>query len=102
MQPNEDDSWMEAWEQIVEEVTKTDIPLECIQKIIFKLYGGRQRTVNIRTLSRQGLDFEDIHGVVSKKFEEFDEHIRDVDFVIDIMSVARLVQPETDRLLGDL
>jgi hypothetical protein len=31
-----------------------------------------------------------------------DDEIKDVDFVVDIKSVAALVQPETDKILGKL
>jgi hypothetical protein len=31
-----------------------------------------------------------------------DHEIRDVDFVVDVSSVADLIQPETDKLLGKI
>lgn len=98
----EDQSWVDQWEQIVSEVHKTDIPIECIKKIIFRLEGRRQRTVNIGTLKRQGLDFEDMEMVLRRLFEELDDVIVDVEFVVDISAVAEIIQPETDRLLGAL
>lgn len=98
----EDDSWLDQWERIVSEVHKTDIPLECIKKIIFKLHGGKQRTINIHTLRKQGLDYEDMEGILTRAFEDLDDVIRDVDFVVDISAVAQIIQPETDRLLGKL
>lgn len=101
MQSNED-SWLDQWEQIVAEVHKTDIPIECIKKVVFKLYRGRQQTVNIHSLRRQGLEFEDINDVLTRRFEDLDDEIRDVDFVVDITAVAQMVQPETDKLLGKL
>jgi hypothetical protein len=35
-------------------------------------------------------------------FNEYDGYINDVDFVIDIGSVAQIIQPETDKLLEKL
>jgi hypothetical protein len=90
------------WELIVKEVNKTDVPLECIKKIILKLKGNKQRTINLHTLMKQGLSIDDVEDVVSRIFIELDDDIRDVDFVVDIKSVAALVQPETDKLLGKL
>jgi hypothetical protein len=100
MQPT--DRLMEQWERIVAEVNKTDVPLECIKKIVFKLTNGRQRTINIHTLTKQGLNLEDLEQLVNRTFGELDTEIKDVEFIVDIKSVAALVQPETDKLLGKL
>lgn len=99
MQHNED-NWMEQWETIIDEVNKTDIPIECVKKIVFKLVGRKQQTINIHTLRKQGLEFDEINGVVTRTFEELNEYIRDVEFMIDITAVAQIIQPETEKLLG--
>lgn len=96
------DELLDQWEIIVKEVNKTDVPLECIKKIIIKLDGNKQRTINLHTLIKQGLQIEDIEQLVSRTFSELDADIKDVDFVVDIKSVAALVQPETDKILGKL
>jgi len=96
------DELLDQWEIIIAEVNKTDVPLECIKKIVIKLDGNKQRTINLHTLLKQGLNIEDIESLVTRTFGELDSQIRDVDFVVDIKSVAALVQPETDKLLGKL
>ena len=96
------DILFEQWERIVSEVSKTDVPLECIKKIVFKLVNGKQRTINIHTLMKQGLILDDLEQIVNRTFGELDTEIRDVEFIVDIKSVAALVQPETDKLLGKL
>ena len=96
------DELLDQWEIIVKEVNKTDVPLECIKKIIIKLNSGKQKTINLHTLIKQGLQIEDIEALVSRTFAEMDDDIKDVDFVVDIKSVAALVQPETDKILGKL
>jgi hypothetical protein len=35
-------------------------------------------------------------------FEDLDDEIVDVEFVVDISAVAAIIQPETERLLGRL
>jgi hypothetical protein len=97
---NED--FLDHWERIVNEVNKTDVPLECIKKVVVKLSGGRQKTINVHTLLRQGLELEEVESMLTRFFNENNEQIRDVDFVVDVTSVANLVQPETDKLLGKL
>ena len=100
MQHNDD--FLAKWEHIVKDVNKTDVPLECIKKIVIKFKNGRQRTVNLVALQRQGLDLEEVEAVLNRTFHEEHDNIRDVDFVVDITAVANLVQPETDKLLGKL
>jgi hypothetical protein len=100
MQHNDD--FLTQWEHIVAEVNKTDVPLECIKKVVIKLAGNRQKTINVHSLLRQGLDLAEVETMLTRYFHGHDHEIRDVDFVVDISSVANLVQPETDKLLGKL
>ena len=96
------DDFLTKWEHILADVNKTDVPLECIKKVVIKFHGGRQQTINLRTLEKQGLGLEDVEALLNRTFTEQNDLIRDVDFVVDVSSVAKLVQPETDKLLGKL
>jgi hypothetical protein len=96
------DDFLTHWERIVSEVNKTDVPLECIKKVVIKLDGGRQKTINVHTLLKQGLEMPEVESMLTRYFAENDSIIRDVDFVVDVTAVANLVQPETDKLLGNL
>lgn len=100
MQLNDD--FLSKWEHIVSEVHKTDIPLECIKKVLIKLGNKRQRTINLATLKKQGLDMEEIETFITRTLSELGDDVCDVDFMIDITEVAALVQPETDKLLEKL
>lgn len=100
MQHNDD--FLTHWENIVSEVNKTDVPLECIKKVIIKMVGGKQKTINVHTLIKQGLEMTEIESMLTRFFADNDHLIRDVDFVVDVTAVANLVQPETDKLLGKL
>ena len=97
-----DKTFLDQWEHIIQDVTKTDVPLECIKKVVIRLRGKRQKTINLHTLLRQGLSLEEIETVMTRTFSELSEEILDVDFVVDITAVANLVQPETDKLLSKL
>lgn len=96
------DEFLSQWDHIISSVEKTDVPVECISKIILRLNGGRQRTINICKLRKQGLDYNGIERVLSAHFEEYENDIKDVNFILDIGAVAQIIQPETDRLLGNL
>ena len=94
--------FLDQWEHILADVVKTDVPLECIKKVVIKLAGGKQKTINVHTLLKQGMELEEVESMLTRFFNENDHIIRDVDFVVDINSVASIVQPETDKLLGKL
>ena len=96
------DDFLNQWESIIDTVNKTDVPLECIKKVVVKLAGNKQKTINVHSLLKQGLELEDIETLLTRFFTEHDHMIKDVDFVVDISAVASLVQPETDKLLGNL
>lgn len=93
------DEFLDKWERIIAEVNKTDVPLECIKKVVIKLTGGRQKTINLMTLRKQGLALEEIEAMLTRMLSELDPEIRDMDFLVDIGAVAELIQPETDKLL---
>ena len=96
------DEFLLKWEHIIAEVTKTEVPLECIKKVVIKLHGKKQRTINLATLKRQGLDIEEVEVILSRTLSELGEEVLDIDFVVDVTEVAKIVQPETDKLLKDL
>ena len=93
---------VEKWEDVVSSVDKEHIPIDCVKKVVFKLRGGKQKTINLQTLRRHGLDVEDIEAVVSRSMAEFGNNIMNIDFVIDVTTVADHVQPVTDRFLDQL
>lgn len=92
----------QRWENIIEDVEKTKIPVEFIKKLILKLEGRKQRTINIRSMINQGFDSEGIEEAVSRKLEEFDSEMIGIEFILDIEGVAEVVQPETDKMLRNL
>lgn len=96
------DEFLLKWEHIIAEVTKTEVPLECIKKVVIKLHGKKQKTINLATLKRQGLDMDELEVVLSRTLSDLGDEVRDIDFVVDVTEVAKIVQPETDKLLKDL
>jgi len=96
------DEQLRRWEHLIAEVNATEVPLECIKKVLLKLEGGKQRTINLHTLRRQGLDFDQIETAVIRILEENQDRIRNLEYVIDAVSVAEMLQPATDKLLQKL
>ena len=91
--------FLKKWEHIIEDVDKQKIPVEFIKKLVIKMKGKRQQTVNIKRFLDQGLAPEQIEEAVSRKLSEYDDNILSVEFVLNIESIAETVQPETDKLL---
>lgn len=94
--------FIKKWERLLEDVEKQKIPIEFIKKIILKLHGKRQHTINIERLLKQGLDPDGIEEVISRKLLEFDDEVVSIEFTLNVQSIAEAVQPETDRLLNKL
>lgn len=90
------------WEEVLEHVEKDYIPIDCVKKIIVKLNAGRQKTINLESLRRHGLDIDEIEVVVSRTFIELGRQIASTEFIIDVKAVAKRIQPMTDQLLGVL
>ena len=94
--------FIEKWEHILEDVEKNKIPVEFIKKLVIKLEGKKQHTINIEKFLNQGLAPEQIEDVVSRKLQELDESVVGVEFILNLQSIADTIQPETDKLLGRL
>lgn len=94
--------FIEKWEHILEDVEKNKIPVQFIKKLIIKLEGKKQQTINIEKFLSQGLDPDQVEDAVSRKLHELEDFIVSVEFILNVQSIADTVQPETDRLLGKL
>jgi hypothetical protein len=94
--------YIKKWEHILEDVEKSNVPVQFIRKIIVRMVGKKQHTINIQSLMKQGLDPIEIEEVISRKLLELDPLITSFEFVLNVESIAETVQPETDKLLGKL
>tara|TARA_R110000765_G_scaffold137842_2_gene237557 strand:- start:183 stop:488 length:306 start_codon:yes stop_codon:yes gene_type:complete len=96
-------SKLDKWTQVIDSVDQDMIPIDCVKKVIFKLEDGKQKTINLTTLRKQGLDIEDIEVIVNKKMGSFnDKDILKLDFIVDIHAVAKKIEPLTKRYLEKL
>ena len=90
------------WEHILEDVEKQKIPVQFIKKLVLRLQGKKQQTINIQKFLEQGLDPEQVEEAVGRKLHELDDKIVSVEFILNVQNIADTVQPATDRLLKDL
>ncbi len=94
--------FLKKWEHIIDDVDKQKIPVEFIKKLVLRLQGKRQQTINIKKFLDQGLEPEQIEEAVSKRLHDLDDQILSVEFVLNLESIAEAVQPETDKFLNKL
>jgi hypothetical protein len=94
--------YLSKWEHILQDIDTHTAPVEFIKKIVVRMIGKRQHTINIQNLLKQGLDPEEVEEVVSRKLQELDPLIISFEFVLNVESIAKTVQPETDKLLNKL
>jgi hypothetical protein len=94
--------FIQKWENLLQDVDKQKVPIEFIKKIILRLVGKRQRTINIEKLLDQGLDPEHVEDIISRKIIDLDDEVIGIEFVLNVQSIADIVQPETDKLLNGL
>jgi len=90
------------WEHILEDVEKQKIPVQFIKKLVLRLQGKKQQTINIQKFLEQGLDPEQVEEAVGRKLHELDDKIVSVEFILNVQNIADTVQPATDRLLKNL
>jgi hypothetical protein len=94
--------FIQKWETLLQDIDKNKVPIEFIKKIVLRLQGKKQRTINIERLMDQGLDPDHIEEVVSRRLIELDDLVIGIEFVLNVQTIADVVQPETDRLLTGL
>ena len=90
------------WRGILKEVEKQEIPIQVLQKIVVVLKDGTDVEINVRELLDEGQDPVLVEYALNTRLESLDDIISNVDFFVDIDSVAATIQPETDRLLANL
>ena len=96
-------SKLDKWKQLIDSIDQEMIPIDVVKKVVFKLENGKQRTINLTTLRKQGLDIEDIEVVVSKNMGMITERgIVKLDFVVDLNAVANKIEPLTKGYLEKL
>jgi hypothetical protein len=96
------DDQLRRWEDILSEVNATEVPLVCIKKVLVKLRGGRQRTINLHTLKKQGLSLDEIETALIRTLNELNDRIVNLEYIIDAATVAEMLQPATDNILKKL
>ena len=92
----------ERWKSILKSVTKDEVPVALIKSVTVNLMDGTQVEIDVLELLDQGYDTDEIENMLNSRLKKLDEIIKDVDFFINVDSVASTVQPVTDDILKNL
>ena len=92
----------DQWEKLLKEVNKEQVPISVLRYITVNLKDGTSVDVNISDMLEEGADPELVEKLINSKLQALDDVINDVDFHISVDSVAKVIQPITDKLLKDL
>ena len=96
------EEFLTKWDHIISEVEKTQVPLKCINKMVIRIAGGKQKTINLSRLRRDGLDDDEIEEIMNRNLHILGESVNNIDFILDVNTVAGIIQPATDNLLKSL
>lgn len=70
--------------------------------MVIRIVGGRQKTINLARLRRDGLDDDEIEEIMNRNLHILGESVNNIDFILDVNTVAGIIQPATDKLLKSL
>jgi hypothetical protein len=90
------------WEKLLKEVKKEQVPISVLRYITVNLKDGTSVDVNIAEMLEEGAEPEFVEKLINSKLQALDDIIQDVDFHISVDSVAKVIQPFTDKILKDL
>lgn len=93
---------LSKWEHILEDVEKSRVPVQFVKKIVVKMIGKKQHTINVQNLFKQGLSPDEVEEVISRKLNELDPLINSFEFILNVEEIAETVQPQTDKMLNKL
>jgi hypothetical protein len=98
--------FISKWESLIEDVDKHRVPVQFIKKLIIKLKGEdgkkRQQTINIEKFFEEGLNISAVEDAIENRLQVLGDQIVNIDFILNINSIADAVQPETDAFLRKL
>lgn len=92
----------DIWKQIVSDVEKSEVPIKVLDRLVIHLADGTLVEVNIKELILEGADPALIEDHLNQKLRDLSDIITDIDYYIDIDSVVKVVQPETDKILKNI
>lgn len=97
----QDSEFTNKWEQILQGIPRSKVPMYLIKKIVLRLPGKKQKTINIEKLMRQGIAPQTIEEIVNNQLQDYpDVETADIEFNLEV--IAAEVEPTTELLLKSI
>lgn len=98
-----DEDKLQSWETLINAVDKSDIPIKFVNSVIIEFKepvdGEQSVDMNIVKL-RDYMQEHQIEQWLQEIMDEHDDNIKAIHFYLNIQHVAKVVQGQTDILLG--
>jgi len=91
-----------AWENILGEIDKQEVPVEVLQKVEIILNDNTIVELSMAELTDQGMSYKDIENALNERMDKMSSLIKNVEFFVDIDKLEAQIQPNTDNILKDL
>lgn len=91
-----------TWRNILKDVDKKEVPVHVLERLVLHLLDGTDVEINIKEILAKGIDPDLVETEINRRLEDLDQYIENIDFFVDIESVEKTIQPETDRVLSKL
>lgn len=88
----------QEWEDILEEIELTYLPIEYLKNIIVTFEDGTTWDIDV-SASKKEQTMEDVEESLDQLFEEYDDTIETVDFRLDLEKVKRDLSKRVNRFL---
>ena len=87
------------WEQIIADIEATQVPMDCVKKVVIEFADGSCKTFDLKQLRTAGLSENEIENSVEEYLTEYDHAISETKCVIDVNAVATKLQQQTQNIL---
>ena len=99
---NLEESETQKWEDLLQSVEATDVPLEMLKYQRVHKNSGEKTVFPIVTWTKEGVSIDDIKSLVTSWYDENSKDIAGSDFVVNLDKLKETVKTQTDKTLKDL
>lgn len=95
------ESFKKRWENIIENINITNVPIEYIDHLILHDEKGKEFVVSVIDLLAEGVDPRDLEEELTHRIESYDG-VLSIDYVLNIEKVTTDIQSSTNKVLKNL
>lgn len=90
---------VDNWPEVFKDIEINSVPIEYLRSVLIYFKDGNVWDVDIAKNKEKTLTVEEIEESIEQLLEEYDDHIRNVDFQLDIEKVKRDITRRTKYFL---